>query len=159
MSRPAFAAMLAAAILVVATAAPALAGSPTIDEFSDPPTDDVVADCGSYQVREVTTFSARSITYADGTVRVQARIDGVLYRSDAPDVVIGTEVARTVRAIDGTVAQVTGNRWHIVIYGAGMTAHDVGRIYWDFTTGEVFAESGSHPIFDGEFDFSVFCAL
>jgi hypothetical protein len=158
-SRRSLASIALAAMLLAVTAAPALANAPTLSRTADPPSDDVVADCGSYQIREVSTFSALRIAYPDGTLRVHATIDGWLYRSDEPGVVIGTEHARTVRAIDGTVAQVTGNRWHIVIHGAGMVVHDVGRLYWDFTTGEVFAESGQHPVFDGEFDFSVFCSL
>ena len=146
-------------LAIVLGAAPVAAGAPTISEFSDPPTDDLLVDCGAYEIREVSTFSARAIAYDDGTLRVHARIEGWLYRTDDPDVVIGREVARTVRAIDGTVAQITGNRWHIVIYGAGNAVHDVGRIDWDFTTGEVFAESGSHPVFNGGFDFMSLCAL
>jgi hypothetical protein len=146
-------------LTVALGASPVAAGAPAITEWSDPPTDDLVADCGAYEIREVSTFSARAIEYADGTVRVHARIEGWLYRTDDPATVIGHEVARTVRAIDGTVAQVTGNRWHIVIYGAGSAVHDVGRIDWDFTTGEVFAESGSHPVFNGEFDFASLCTL
>jgi hypothetical protein len=152
--------LLGAPVLTLALgAAPAAAAAPTITEWTDPPSDDVVVDCGGYEIREVSVFSARAVAYDDGTVRVQARIEGWLYRSDEPDRVIGHEVARTVRAIDGTVAQITGNRWHIVIYGSGSAVHDVGRIDWDFTTGEVFAESGSHPVFEGTFDFATLCAL
>jgi len=40
-----------------------------------------------------------------------------------------------------------------------MSVHDVGRLVFDFTTREVFAESGSHPVFDGEFDFAALCDL
>jgi len=148
-------ALVAVALLV--SAGPVVAASPTVETFADPPSDDVVVDCGGYQIREVSTFSARTISFADGTVTVQAVIEGWLYRTDDPDTVIGTERARTVRRIDGTVAQVTGNRWHIVVYGDGMSVHDVGRLLWDFTTFEVFAESGSHPVFDGEFDFATLC--
>lgn len=146
-------------LVIVLGVAPVAAGAPTISEFGDPPSDDLLVDCGAYEIREVSTFSARAIAYDNGTVRVHARIEGWLYRTDDPDQVIGHEVARTVRAIDGTVAQITGNRWHIVIYGSGSAVHDVGRIDWDFTTGEVFAESGSHPVFNGEFDFASLCAL
>ena len=138
---------------------PVSAAAPSITTFSDPPTDDVVVDCGAYQIREVSTFSARIIEYPDGTSRMHALIEGWLYRSDDPDTVIGTERARTVRLIDGTVAQVTGNRWHIVVYGAGIAVHDVGRLVFDFETREVFAESGNHPVFDGEFDFESLCDL
>jgi hypothetical protein len=148
-----------AVLALAAFAAPAMAVAPTITSFTDPPTDDVVVDCGSYQIREVSTFSAKVIEYADGSRRVHATIDGSLYRSDQPGVVIGREHARTVRAIDGTLAKITGNRWHIVLYGSGMSVHDVGYIFWDFATGEVFAENGNHPVWNGEFDFSSLCAL
>lgn len=147
------------ALLLSAWVTPVVAAAPTITSFSDPPTDDLLVDCGSYEIREVSTFSARVIEFADGTRRVHATIDGWLYRTDDPAVVIGTEHARTVRAIDGTVAQVTGNRWHIVLYGSGMAVHDRGRLYWDFTTGEVFADNGQHPVFTGEFDFEALCSL
>ncbi len=148
-----------AALALALTAVPVAATAPTISAFSDPASDDIVVDCGAYQIHEVATFSARVIEYADGTTRVQAAIDGWLYRSDDPDTIIGHEHARTVRLIDGTVAQVTGNRWHIVLYGDGMSVHDVGRLVFDFETREVFAESGSHPVFDGEFDFATLCDL
>ena len=149
---------LGLAILGLALAAtPVAAVAPTIETFSDPPGDEVVVDCGAYQIREVATFSARVISYTDGTVRMIATIDGWLYRSDDPGTVIGREHARTVRLIEGTVAKVTGNRWHVVLYGDGMTVHDVGRLVFDFTTREVFAESGSHPVFDGTFDFASLC--
>jgi hypothetical protein len=147
------------ALLLPLSAVTVGAAAPTITSFSDPPTDDVVADCGDYQIREVSTFSATVIAYSDGTTRVQAAIDGWLYRTDDPNTVIGHEHARTVRLIEGSVAQVTGNRWHIVIYGSGMTAHDVGRLVFNFETGEVFAESGNHPVFNGEFDFATLCDL
>lgn len=159
MPRKLFASLPLAVLAMAAFAAPAMAAAPTITSFTDPPTDDVVVDCGSYQVREIATFSATIIEYADGSRRVHATIDGTLYRSDAPGVVIGTEHARTVRDIDGTQAQITGNRWHIVIYGSGMVVHDVGYIFWDFGTGEVFAENGNHPVWNGEFDFSSLCSL
>jgi hypothetical protein len=152
-------ALLGATLLTLALgSAPVTAGAPAISEWSDPPSDDLLVDCGAYEIREVSTFSARAIAYDDGTTRLHARIEGWLYRTDDPDVVIGHEVARTVRAIDGTVAQITGNRWHVVIYGSGSAVHDVGRIDWDFATGEVFSESGSHPVFNGEFDFESLCA-
>ena len=150
----------AAAIAVLGLAmlaGPAAASAPTIQTFVDPPADDIVVDCGALQIHEVSTFSARMISYADGTSRVQALIDGWLYRSDDPGTIIGTEHARTVRAIDGTVATVTGNRWHIVLYGSGMSAHDLGRLVLDFETREIFAENGSNPILDGTFDFGSFC--
>ena len=130
-----------------------------ITEFSEGPSDEVVVDCGSYQIHEVATFSARAIEYANGTVRVHATIDGWLYRSDEPTTVIGHEHAVTVRLIEGSVAQVTGNRWHVVVTGSGMTAHDVGRLVFNFETGEVMTESGQHPVFFGEFDFAKLCDL
>lgn len=156
--RPSVALALAALGLTL-LALPVAAASPTFETFSDPPSDDVVVDCGSYQIREVSTFSARLIHYPDGTTRMHAVIDGWLYRSDAPDTVIGRERAVTVRLIEGTVAQVTGNRWHIVLYGDGVSVHDVGRLVFDFETREVFAESGNHPVFDGDFDFNALCDL
>ena len=149
--------LMLAAMLLALAAIPVAAAAPTITSFSDPPTDDLVVDCGDYEIREVSTFSARIIQYSDGTRRMLATIDGWLYRSDDPDTVIGREHARTVRLIDGTVAKITGNRWHIVLYGQGMSVHDVGYIFWDFTTGEVFAENGNHPVFNGEFDFESLC--
>ena len=150
-------ALCLAALLVALAAIPAMAAGPSFTTISDPPTDDLVADCGEYEIREVSTFSARIIEYPDGTSRVHASIDGWLYRTDDPATVLGHEHARTVRFIDGTVAQVTGNRWHIVIYGSGMSVHDVGRLVFDFESGEVIAESGSHPVFSGEFDFASMC--
>jgi hypothetical protein len=137
----------------------AAAAGPTITEFSEGPGDEVVVDCGSYQIHEVATFSARAIAYSDGTVRVHATIDGWLYRSDDPGAVIGRERAVTVRLIEGSVAQVTGNRWHIVVYGSGMTVHDVGRLVFNFEKGEIVTESGKHPVFFGEFDFGTLCGL
>jgi len=148
-----------AVLALIAFAGSAMAAAPTISSFSDPPTDDVVVDCGSYQIREISTFSATVIEYADGSRRMHASIDGVLYRSDAPGIVIGTEHARTVRDINGTEAKITGNRWHIVIFGSGIVVHDVGYIFWDFGTGEVFAENGNHPVWNGEFDFNSLCSL
>ena len=158
MPRRASIALLLGATLTIVMAAPTWAAAPTMDRFTDPPSDDLVVDCGGYEIREVSTFSALVLTFADGSRRVHATIDGWLYRSDEPDIVIGHEHARTVRDIDGTVAQIRGNRWHIVLYGSGMAVHDVGRIDWDFVSGEVFAESGSHPVFNGEFDFADLCA-
>jgi hypothetical protein len=155
--RPLIAVTIAAMALALA-AAPVAASSPTFDQFSDPPSDDIVVDCGAYQIHEVSTFSARLINYANGTTRMHAVIDGWLYRSDDPGTVIGREHAQTVRLIDGTVAKVTGNRWHVVLYGGGMAVHDVGRLVFDFTTREVYAESGNHPVFDGDFDFASLCA-
>ena len=146
-----------AALLALLLAAPAAAAAPTFEQFTDPPTDDLVVDCGSYEIREVSTFSARLIHYPDGTTRMHASIDGWLYRTDDPDTVIGRERAGTVRLIEGTVAKVTGNRWHIVVYGDGMSVHDVGQLVFDFTTGEVVTEHGKHPVFDGEFDFESLC--
>jgi anti-sigma factor RsiW len=146
-------------LTLVIGAAPAAAAAPTMDEFTEGPGDEVVVDCGSYQIHEVATFSARTIAYSDGTVRVHATLDGWLYRSDDPDTVIGRERAVTVRLIEGSVVQVTGNRWHIVVYGSGMTVHDVGRLVFNFETGEVVTESGKHPVFFGEFDFSTLCDL
>ena len=148
-----------AALAFAAFTGSAMAAAPTITSFTDPPADELVADCGSYQIREITTFSATVINYVDGSSRVQASIDGLLYRSDAPEVVIGTEHARTVRDINGTEVKITGNRWHIVIFGSGMAVHDVGYISWDFGTGEVFAENGNHPVWNGEFDFNSLCSL
>jgi hypothetical protein len=136
---------------------PVAAAAPIITEFTEGPGDEVLVDCGSYQIHEVATFSARTIAYSDGTVRVHATIDGWLYRSDDPDTVIGREHAVTSRLIEGSVAQVTGNRWHIVIAGSGMTVHDVGRLVFNFETGEVITESGQHPVFFGEFDFGTLC--
>ena len=156
--RPLLALALATLGLALAVA-PVAAAAPTFEAFADPPTDDVVVDCGAYQIHEVSTFSARLIHYPDGTTRMHAVIDGWLYRSDQPDTVIGREHATTVRLIEGTVAKVTGNRWHVVLYGDGMSVHDVGRLVFDFTTREVFAESGNHPVFDGEFDFASLCSL
>ena len=152
-------ALAVAALGLALSIAPVAAAGPTFDAFTDPPSDDVVVDCGAYQIHEVSTFSARLLNYPDGTTRMHATIDGWLYRSDDPATVIGRERATTVRLIDGTVARVTGNRWHIVVYGDGMAVHDVGRLVFDFTTREVFAESGSHPVFDGEFDFATLCDL
>jgi hypothetical protein len=156
--RPITALALAALGLALAVA-PVAAAAPTFDAFVDPPTDEVVVDCGAHEIHEVSTFSAKVINYADGTTRVLAAIDGWLYRSDDPATVIGREHAQTVRLIDGSVAKVTGNRWHIVLYGEGMAVHDVGRLVFDFETREVFAESGSHPVFDGAFDFTTLCDL
>jgi hypothetical protein len=51
------------------------------------------------------------------------------------------------------------NRCPIVIHGAGMAVHDAGYIFWDFGTGEVSAENGNHPVWNGEFDFSSLCSL
>ncbi|HEX3265765.1 MAG TPA: hypothetical protein VHR16_08885 [Candidatus Limnocylindrales bacterium] len=151
-------AALAIAVLSVAmVAAPVAAAAPTFDSFSDGPFDDVVVDCGGYQIHEVSTFSARVTLYDDGTSRVQAVIDGWLYRSDDPGTVIGTEHARTVRSIDGTIAKVTGNPWHILLYGEGMTAHDAGMLLLDFQTREIFNETGTHPVLDGDFDFASLC--
>ena len=151
-------AMLALTALGVAmTASPVAATAPTFETFIDGPFDDLVVDCGSYEIREVATFSARVTSYSDGTSRMQAVLDGSLYRTDDPATMLGTEHARTVRLIDGTVAQVTGNRWHIVISGEGMTAHDAGRLVLDFVTREVFSLSGRHPVLDGEFDFATLC--
>jgi hypothetical protein len=152
-------AIATAAMALALAAAPAAAESPTFDQFSDPPSDDVVVDCGAYQIHEVSTFSARLINYPNGTTRMHAVIDGWLYRSDDPGTVMGREHAQTVRLIDGTVAKVTGNRWHVVLYGDGMAVHDVGQLVFDFTTREVYAESGSHPVFDGNFDFASLCSL
>ena len=154
MPRKLLASLPLAVLALAAFAAPAMAVAPTITSFTDPPTDDVVVDCGSYQIREVSTFSARVIEYAYAvyyastpplTARSTARIQ--------PGVVIGREHARTVRVIDGTLAKITGNRWHIVLYGSGMSVHDVGYIFWDFATGEVFAENGNHPVRNGESQF------
>jgi hypothetical protein len=139
--------------------APAAATSPVITEFSEGPGDEVVVDCGSYQIHELSTFSARTVAFANGTVRVHATIDGWLYRSDDPTTVIGHEHAVTVRLIEGSVAQVTGNRWRVVVTGSGMTVHDVGRLVFNFETGEVMTESGQHPVFFGEFDFAKLCDL
>lgn len=153
------AALAIAALSAVLVAAPVAAAGPTFDSFTDGPFDDLVVDCGSYQIHEVSTFSARIINYEDGTSRQLAVIDGWLYRSDDPGTVIGTERATTVRAIDGTIATVTGTPWHILIYGAGMTAHDAGRLVLDFVTREVFTETGTHPVLDGTFDFQSLCSL
>ncbi|HZM74060.1 MAG TPA: hypothetical protein VFC71_11865 [Candidatus Polarisedimenticolia bacterium] len=152
-------ALALSALALTLTVVPTAAAAPTFEAFSDPPTDDVVVDCGSYHIREVATFSATLIHYPDGTTRMHAVIDGWLYRSDDRDTVIGREHAVTVRLIEGTVAMVTGNRWHVVLYGEGISVHDVGRLVFDFTTREVFAESGNHPVFDGEFDFATLCDL
>lgn len=145
------------ALWLATQAGAAMGAAPSFETWSDPPSDDFVADCGTYEIREVSTFSARAIAYADGTVRVHATIDGWLYRTDDPATVIGREHARTVRLIEGSVAKVTGNRWHVVIYGDGMGVHDVGRLIFNFETGELFAESGQHPVFHGDFDFASLC--
>ena len=137
----------------------AAAASPTIIEFTEGPNDEVVVDCGTYQIHEVVTFSARVIEYADGTARVHATIDGWLYRSDDPDTVIGREHAVTVRYIEGSVARVTGNRWHIVISGSGMTVHDVGHLVRNFETGEIITVNGQDSVVSGEFDFGSLCDL
>ena len=139
--------------------APVAATAPTFESVSDGPFDDVLADCGDYEVREVSTFSATIISFSDGTTRVLAFVDGWLYRTDDPGTILGRERARSVRTIDGTVAMVTGNRWHIGITGDGMSAHDAGRLVFDFDTREVFALSGTHQVFDGEFDFATLCDL
>jgi hypothetical protein len=147
----------AALLTFVVGVSQAAAAAPTITQFTEGPGDDVVVDCGRYQIHEVGTFTARAIEYSNGTVRVHATIDGWLYRSDDPGTVIGRERAVTVRLIEGSVAQVTGNRWHIVITGSGMTVHDVGRLVFNFETGEIVTESGKHPVFFGEFDFGTLC--
>lgn len=147
-----------AALLTLVMVAPAAAAAPAIIEFTEGPNDEVVVDCGSYQIHEVVTFSARVLEYGNGTARVHATFDGWLYRDD-PDNVIGREHAVTVRYIEGSVARITGNRWHIVISGSGMTVHDVGQLVLNFETGEVVAENGNHPVLSGEFDFGTLCDL
>lgn len=137
--------------------APVAATAPTFESVSDGPVDDALVDCGTYEIREVSTFTATIISFSDGTSRVLASVDGWLYRTDDPATVLGRERARSVRTITGTVAMVTGNRWHIVVAGDGMSAHDAGRLVLDFDTREVFALSGTHQVFDGAFDFATLC--
>jgi hypothetical protein len=88
---------------------------------------------------------------------VQVLIEGWLYRSDDPRTVLGRERARSVRTIEGSVAKVTGNRWHISIAGDGMSAHDAGQLVFAFDTREVFSQTGRHAVFDGDFDFMTLC--
>lgn len=147
------------ALLLAVSAAPVGAAAPSVSSWTDPPFEDVLADCGTYEVREVGTFSARAIAYPDGTTRVHANIDGWLYRTDDPETVIGREHTNTVRFIDGAVATITGNRWHILISGSGMTAHDVGRLVFNFETRDVVSVNGKHAVLDGEFDFATLCDL
>lgn len=149
----------AALLALVIGVAQAAAAAPAIIEFTEGPNDEVVVDCGTYQIHEVVTFSARVLEYGNGTARVHATFDGWLYRSDDPATVIGREHAVTVRFIEGSVARITGNRWHIVISGSGMTVHDVGQLVLNFETGEVVTENGNHPVLAGEFDFGTLCDL
>jgi hypothetical protein len=149
----------AALLTCVMGVAQAAAATPTFVEFTEGPGDEAVVDCGSYQIHEVLTFSARVTEYANGTARVHATLDGWLYRSDDPDTVIGKEHAVTVRYIEGSVARVTGNRFHILISGSGMTVHDVGQLVRDFDTGEIITAHGQYSVVSGEFDFGTLCDL
>ena len=60
--RARFAPVLIAVLGLALAASPVAATSPTFDSFSDGPFDDVVVDCGSYEIHEVSTFSARSVS-------------------------------------------------------------------------------------------------
>ncbi len=159
---------LAAVGLMLGAASAAWAGKP--DKFTATNTGNVmIADCGTFQVWDDYVQNVRGIDRYDRDGDI---VQSVIHYWGV-DRLYSPETGKSFSsrfAQGSTIDWVKGIHWtefqavqavHGIIYrinvpGAGVVFHDVGRIDYHLTTGEILFQAGPHQFFEG--DFTGLCA-
>ena len=140
------------AFMLVLSALPVGAATPTFTSGTEGPFTWTPANCGSYRILETYTVKWRTIHYADGSSRIHSSLVGSLSRTDQPGTIIGRERATSVAYIRNSISRITGSTFRIFINGYGMALHDVGQVMFRLDGFVLLRANGKHPIWTGSLD-------
>jgi len=149
---------------VLAMASSAAAYPPTSEEIPAVTIDDLLVECGSFDIRDDYVLEGTATTFYDRNgepVRIRFHISAVdrFYNSDTGKEYTAT-TANTIDFVDLQSGQLDamGLEYHLTVPGVGVVILDAGKLIFD-AQGNVVFESGQHQILGSETDTDKFCQV
>ena len=122
------------------------------------------ANCGDFTVLADTVFRGHATLRFDAAgnlVQISAheRFTEILYNSSDPTKFVSSipqETSNLLVNIENSTEWVAGSSIKFVVPGVGVVLHDVGRLVYDTSTGEVLFQAGPQQYLNG--DIAALCA-
>ena len=149
---------------VLAMASSAAAYPPTSEELPTATGDDLLVECGTFDIRDDFVLEGTATTFYDSNgepVRIRFHFTAVdrFYNSDTGKEYTAT-TANTIDFVDLQSGQLDamGLEYHLTVPGVGVVILDAGKLIFD-AQGNVVFESGQHQILGSETDTDKFCQV
>lgn len=125
----------------------------------------VAADCGDFTVLADTVYRGHAtlrFNAAGDLVQISAheRFTEVLYNSNDPTKSISSnpqQASNLLIHIENSTEWVAGSIFKFTLPGVGVVMHDVGRVVYDTSTGEVLFQAGPQQYLNG--DIAALCSV